>query len=421
MQLINRLKNQKSLIESFFSLSILNGLNVILPLITLPYILRIVGPANYGVYSFVYVTIQYVLIVSSYGFDFSATKQISQHRNDEVEVNKIFNAVIITKLILSLFGILILLTFSPLFIRSKDNYLLLLYGVGIVFGDIFIPVWLFQGLEKMRYLTLVNVISKLFFTLLIFIVVKKGSDYKYILLLNSLGYIIAGIFSTFIVIKAFHIRFMRPVKKDVIFQLKDGLAVFGSTLGMNFYRNSNVFILRFFVNDSMVGIYAAAEKVIKAIQGIASPMVQALFPHFGFRFKTMSEKDNVSTLFRVTKLFSVLLLIIALSTFLFSPYIIRFFGGKEFIESIPLVKIMSLVIFFGGINYLLGIVGLINLNKQTAFFITVTLSGIVSMFFLVIFGFKLGIYAAAWSKVISEIILFLSFSFILQAIKHKNK
>jgi len=421
MELINRLKSQKVLIESFISLYVLNGLNLLLPLIVLPYLLRVVGPANYGIYSYIYVIIQYVLLISSYGFDFSVTKQISQQRDNLVEINRIFNAVIISKLLLSLVGLIIFFVFSPLFIKSNENYLLLIFGIGIVIGDVFIPVWLFQGLEKMRYITIVNTISKLFFTLLIFVVIKKESDYKYILLLNSLGYLIAGFFSILIVKRTLHLNLKIPRMDDVAFQLKDGLAVFGTTLGMNFYRNSNIFILGFFVNDTMIGIYAAAEKIIKAMQSVISPIAQALFPHLGYKFSTLTDKESVNTLFKIAKPFSVLLFFVVILTYFLSPYIMVFFGGKEFEKSIVLVKIMSIIILFGGINYLLGIVGLINLNKQTLFFKSVITSGFISVLFLIIFAGKYGILAASWSMVISELILFFALIWILQNLKHKSK
>ena len=76
----------KQLVANFFSLSILNGLNVLLPLVTLPYILNVVGKANYGAYSYVYVIVQYVILFSTYGFNFSATKQISQCIDDDESV-----------------------------------------------------------------------------------------------------------------------------------------------------------------------------------------------------------------------------------------------------------------------------------------------------------------------------------------------
>ena len=107
--------------ESFFSLSILNGLTVLLPLITLPYILRVVGTSNYGVYSYVYVIIQYLLIINAYGFNYSATKQIAQNRENKEYINTIYNSVIACRLLLMIGG-------TALF------YALLALGLNVIVG-----------------------------------------------------------------------------------------------------------------------------------------------------------------------------------------------------------------------------------------------------------------------------------------------
>ena len=141
-----KISRYRHIIENFFSLSILNALNVLLPLITLPYILHTVGKANYGVYSYVYVVLQYVILFSTYGFNFSATKKISQCRDDRETVSRIYNAVIACKGIIALALTVILLFFSRLVFKDDVGVLMFLYGLGMVIGDIFTPVWLFQGM-----------------------------------------------------------------------------------------------------------------------------------------------------------------------------------------------------------------------------------------------------------------------------------
>ncbi len=115
-----KISSNKSLIESFFSLSILNGLNVVLPLVTIPYILRIVGVANYGVYSYVYVLIQYLLLFNQFGFNYSATKQIAQHRNNMVFINRIYSSVLIFRILLLIAGVIVFIILSPLLLDTKE-------------------------------------------------------------------------------------------------------------------------------------------------------------------------------------------------------------------------------------------------------------------------------------------------------------
>ena len=83
------IKRYKQVIENFFSLSALNAINIVLQLVTLPYIMGVVGEANYGIYSYVFIVIQYIILFSTYGFNYTATKQISENRDDIDAVNYI--------------------------------------------------------------------------------------------------------------------------------------------------------------------------------------------------------------------------------------------------------------------------------------------------------------------------------------------
>lgn len=402
-----RLKRYRQVIENFFSLSILNALNVLLPLVTLPYILHVVGKANYGAYSYVYTVLQYVIMFSTYGFNFSATKQISQCRDDKEAVSRIYNAVIACKGVIAILLSVLLFLSSRIVFKDEAGRLMFLYGLGMVVGDIFTPVWLFQGMEKMKYMTLVNASSKVLFTVLIFIVVRERDDFGLLILLNSFGYLLAGLLSLILVYRQFHIRFCRTTIKELLFQIKEGGAVFGSTFGMNLYRNANVIILKQFVSDDLVGIYSAAEKVIKGFQSLISPAAQALFPHLSLRFKGKTVKDNVKLLRKISIPFTAVVVAVTVGVYLFAPMISNILCGKEFDACVPLIRIMTLVILFGEINYLLGIVGLINMDGQRYFFRSVLITGIFSVVFMLLMTPCHRVYAAAWAMSMSEIQLFM--------------
>lgn len=399
-------KRYKQLIENFFSLSILNALNVLLPLVTLPYILHTVGKANYGIYSYVYVVLQYVILFSTYGFNFSATKQISQCRDDKGAVERIYNAVIACKGMIAIVLSVLLLLFSRMVFKDEVGVVMFVYGLGMVVGDIFTPVWLFQGMEKMKYLTIVNASSKLLFTVLIFLVVRKREDFDLLILLNSFGYLLAGVLSLILVRKQFCISFCRITFKEVFSQFKDGSAVFGSTFGMNLYRNANIIILKQFVPDEFVGLYSAAEKVIKGFQSLISPAAQALFPHLSHRFKGQPIKKNMALLRKISLPFTAAVVVVTIGVYIFAPLISDILCGKDFVACVPLIRIMTLVILFGEINYLVGIVGLINMNGQALFFRSVIITGVFSVIFMLLFAPSGGATAAAWAMSLSEIMLF---------------
>ena len=281
-----------------------------------------------------------------------------------------------------------------------------LLGLGMILGDVFTPVWLFQGMEQMKYCTIVNAASKILFTVLVFILIRKSEDYYLLMALNSAGYILSGILSIILARRQFGIKLGLASLDEIKYQLKDGGAVFGSTLGMYLYRNANVIILKQFTSNDIVGIYSAAEKVIKGFQSMVSPAAQALFPHLSLRFKSGSDKENLDKLRKITVPFAAVVALLSVGVFAFAPVISDILcGGKEFRECVPLIRIMTLVILFGEINYLIGIVGLINLNRQNAFFRSVVITGLFSVLFIIIFAKRYGAYAAAVSMSLSEMLL----------------
>ena len=400
------IKRYRQLIENFFSLSILNALNVLLPLVTLPYILHVVGKANYGAYSYVYAVLQYVILFSTYGFNFSATKQISQCRDDAAMVARIYNAVTASKGLIAIVLSALLLMTSRWVFKNEVGVMMFLYGLGMVIGDVLTPVWLFQGMEKMRYMTMVNASSKILFTILIFLVVRESDDFNVLILLNSCGYLLAGALSLGLVYRQFHLRLQRTTWRDIALQLKEGSAVFGSTFGMNLYRNANVIILKQFVSDDLVGLYSAAEKVVKGFQSLISPAAQALFPHLSLRFKGQPVKENMRLLRQIALPFTGVVLVVTIGVYVFAPLISDILCGKEFAACVPLIRIMTLVILFGEINYLVGIVGLINMDGQRYFFQSVIVTGVFSVVFMLLMAPRYGAEAAAWAMSLSEMLLF---------------
>ena len=391
----------KSLFESVLSLSILNLLNMVLPLVTLPYLLKIVGLSNYGAYSIVYTIIQYALLFSQYGFQFSTTRLISMNRENPEIINEIFNSTIFARLLLS-FGSLFFFFVTTMFYNKHEYMLMYIYGIGIVIGDALNPQWIFQGMEKMRYMTVVNVICKVIFTILIFVFIKEERDYIYIPLLNALGFIFSGFISLWLAQNIFHIHFYIPKIQSILTQIKEGWYIFVSNLFINLYRNSNVLVLSFFLPEASVGMYTSAEKMIKAAQSVASPISNAFYPHFANK---IAQGSIISPLLKLSKYMALFLAFITLITIFGADFLNKLFLDSDAPYIATLIRIMAPVILFGGINYILGIVGLVNIGKQRDFTKSVIISGCVSILFLLIMVNIIGVSSAAWAMVLSELIL----------------
>ena len=277
--LFNSSNDKKSLIENFLSLSLLQGLNMILPLITFPYLVRVLGIDNFGLVNFSLSIIGYFNILVSFGFELSATKDISLNRENKQKLSEIFSSVTIIKIGMFIFSIVIL-SILILFIDSMNENLRLYYATfGIVLGNVLFPSWFFQGVEKMKYITIINVTTRFFFTILIFILVQSEDDFIFVPLLNSIGAIIAGIIAIYLIFKTFKIRFYIPKKNIILKQLKDSFYYFISRIANNGSRYFATTIIGAYFGNTIVGYYALVEKLFYAFTSIGGLVSQTIYPY----------------------------------------------------------------------------------------------------------------------------------------------
>ena len=203
--MISKLKriilNNMIQIKNFGYLSALQLFTLFIPIIIYPYLIRVIGKEIWGEIVFAQVIISYASLFINFGFDVSATRDVSVNRDNPIELSKIVSSVFITKLffgLISTLSVILLINFIPFFSYHK---LLYLYTFIFCLGDIFFPIYFFLGIEKMKYITFINLFTKLLFLLFVFIFVKDKSDYILVPLFNGLGAAIGGIIAMVIAIK----------------------------------------------------------------------------------------------------------------------------------------------------------------------------------------------------------------------------
>lgn len=360
------MEDKRRLLSNFFALFIMQGANYILPLITLPYLVRVLGPEKFGLIMFAQAFIQYFVILTDYGFNLSATREISIHRNNKEKVSEIFSSVMIIKFGLLVFSFMVMSVIVFYFEKFRQDWFVYYLAFGIVIGQVSFPIWFFQGIEKMKYIAFLSLISKFFFTAFVFLLIKKESDFYLVPILNGSGNILVGILALSIVIGSFGIRFKIPSLQRIIFDLKEGWHIFISTVAISLYTISNTFILGLFTNNTIVGYYSAAEKLVKAVQGLLSPISQTIFPYIS---KLIHESKGKGLLFlrKTTFLVGGFALFLSIILFVFSDFIVRLFFGEKFIESIIVLKILSFLPFIIALSNIFGIQTMLTLNLKKAF------------------------------------------------------
>jgi PST family polysaccharide transporter len=409
-------ETRRRLFENFLSLSFLQVANYIFPLITLPYLVRVLGPEKFGLISFAQAFIGYFVILTDYGFNLSATREIAIYREDKERISEIFSSVMVIKFFLFLLSLGIMSAIIFTFEKFRQDWEIYYLTFGMVLGQVLFPVWLFQGMERMKYITFLNILAKLIFTIAIFVFVRKVGDYLYVPLLNSLGFIVAGILALWIVFKDFGIGFRMPSWEGIKHQLKEGWYIFISTVAISLYTISNTFILGLFTNNTIVGYYSAAEKIIKAIQGLLGPISQTIYPHVS-KLMYESKECGIKFLRKVTLLIGSFSFVLSLIIFIFADLIVRIVLGSQYTESVIVLRILAFLPFIIGLSNIFAVQGLIAYGKLEII-PKITLAGAISNIFIALLLVNLlQAVGVAISVLIAEaVVTFISFYYFKRVI-----
>jgi len=396
----------KKLLSNFFSLAILRGSTYILPLITLPYLIRVLGPEKFGLVMFAQAFVMFFNVLVDYGFNLTATRNISIHRNNLTKVSEIFHSVYVIKILLLFISFLIMSAIVFSFSRFSDDWQLYFVTFGLVVGQAMFPTWFFQGMEKMKFITYLTIISKIIFTLFIFILVKEQSDYMLVPVINALGMLVAGVLSMFIVYRTFMLPFVIPGIKKITEELKEGFYIFIASFQSSILANSGIFVLGLFQDNATVGYYAAIEKLAKGILGLFSPITQTLYPHTSQALKESKEKGTKLIIKYGKVVLSFTLLLVGIMI-LFDKEIVQFVLGSEIVKYSYLLQLFSIWIFFGVLNNFIGIQYLTGLGESKLYAKAFTVASFVTFAIFILFTKTYSFNAIIYGMIIGELVLVL--------------
>ena len=343
-------KERKIVLENAISLSTLQGINYILPLIILPYLIRVIGPEKFGLIAFAQAFVQYFMILTDYGFSVLATREISLCRGQKDRLSAIFSSVMTVKIILTIVSFLILFFTVSFIPKFKNDWLVYPLSFGAVVCNALFPIWFFMGIEKMEYISRLNILAGIVYLLGIFIFVKSPADYLCIPLFNSLVFLLTGILGLYIVFKKFKVGFVFPGYRQTWQQLKEGWDIFSSIVAINAYTATRVFAVGLLTNNTLTGYYSIAERIANVIQTF--PLIsfsQAIYPRLSKIFQK-NKKKAFNLMYRIQHVTTIGFTISLPVIFLLSPLLIKVICGIEYKEVILALRLLLLSVFFVGAN-----------------------------------------------------------------------
>lgn len=388
------------MVGNFISLVLLQGVNYVLPLLSYPFLFRVLGVERWGLISFGYALVQYFIMFTDFGFNLSATRYISENRNDIKKINTYLNSAMVGRIILGMISLLVLVLMIYSFDLFRKEALFYLLYFGMVIGNIMFPMWFFQGMETMKYITTFNIAAKLLTFTPLFIFIKGPDDYIYVPIWYSIGFIIAGFISLYIVYKKQKMKWYIPPYSFIKKALFDSSTYFLSRASTSLFTTSNTFILGLVCGNMAVGYYSSAEKLYQAYNQMLSPFIGVLYPHVAktrdsIFFKRMFKYITVSNIF------------ILVSVLLCSQFIITLVYGSADETSVNVFRILLIGCFVTIPSMLLGYPFLAAMGHPLYTNWTTVIISIIHMIglFILFLTQSLSIYTVAYMVVLSESLL----------------
>lgn len=377
--------------------------NYLFPLLTIPYITRVVGPENYGLIEFAAVTLVYFVGVVDYSFNSTATRRIAASQGNQRWLSTLFSAVLYTKGLLLILSMLVLGGLILGFAQFREHAYLLSLAFPVVIGWALYPNFFLRGVEKLGVVALANLGAKGGAALLIFTLLQRPEQYHLVPLINGLTQVGAAVFALlYCLFKIPGARFTPLRTRLIRGLLLEGRFVFLSNFFTRVYGFGSILLGSFFLPEAQLGIFAASAKLITVAQSsIFQPLQGALFPHLSRSLSTNPAAYRAAH----RKAGLRLLLLSALATgllLLLAPWLVQLIFGKEYSNAAPLLRIMAPMLLVGALAHMSLQQGLLLLRRDRLYMYIIGGAAILSIGLNLVLIPALGMQGAALSKVLVE-------------------
>lgn len=398
------MKNFPRLLDNIVSLSGLQFVNVVVPILLVPYLIKTLGIAGFGIIALCQAVVSYGVIFVDYGFNFSATKKIAQSDGSCAHLSMAVSSVLACK------AVLLILFFVFSYVIFVTNDLLINYAlVYLVFmlqviGQMLMPTFLFQGMQNIRFIAIISGIIKLVSMLLILLFVQGENDLVLVATFFSLGFLISGCLSLIYAKKLYELVFFRPSLPDLKREFSDGFDVFAASIATTSYTTLVPLILSFHVSASDIGLFSAVQKLVNGIKGLFGPVSQAMFPAIAGTLRDDYAKA-IGLISLVRNWFVVFYAVLFSIVVVFIKDISFLLVGGINPSLILLIKIMLSVPIFVLISNLYGVQYMINIGLERSFRNIIFCSSLLALiagFFVIQF---FGIIGAGFLIAVTELVI----------------
>ncbi|CAG2135348.1 oligosaccharide flippase family protein [Cupriavidus plantarum] len=344
-------------------LLLIQGSNYLFPLVLLPFLGHKLGVREFGVLAYCQALAQYLILLTDYGHNLSATRVVSLRRDDPAAIAEVFSATMLAKLLL-LLGAALLMGAALLGLPDlREHWTILAAAFVGVFANAVTPIWLYQGLEKMKTLVLPNFISKAASLACVMLWVRSPGDAAWAALGISMGTAILAVAALWGVIRGRLAGLVRVSWAAVMGSLRDGFPMFLSLVLVSFYVNFNALLLNHFHGPVAVGQFSMADKIRIAGQTIFTVLGTAFYPRI-----SQYNVSNPAAARALMRRAMIVVFACSCSMFVFVEIFagmgIRMWLGEPFHDAILLLRLEAVLLPLTSVAFIFGNLGLMALGHH---------------------------------------------------------
>lgn len=421
----NKIKKilKSKVVKNSIWLTILQVVNTIIPVLTIPYITRVLGTEEYGYFSIALNWILYFQVLVEFGFGLSGARKVAlleADNEDNKKLNNLYNNILSSRIILFVLSFILLNIIAAISHFSMRIYISMLILFIIIVGTTFQLTWLFQGKQDMKFITIINVISRTISVILIFSLVRTSKDLYLYCVFYAITLFISSVISNVIAHKKYGITFRFSSFSEVIKEINDGKYLFASAAMTKIFSGFGTTILGIVSTPSITGIYSAIYKIPYVLTMFFAPIAQALYPFNSSNFKK-GYNEGIKSVKKICVPILIVFLFISIVICILQNILVKLLFGSDYLEYSLIVIPLVIQFIFAMINNFLGIQILVasgNTKKYSQAFAV----GCVAILILnIVLGKMFEIYGVSIAAALGEIVLTISLFFKIKQLEREIK
>jgi PST family polysaccharide transporter len=389
-------------------LAVAQGSNYLIPLLIYPYLAIKLGIVKFGLIAFTLNLAQYFIVLTEYGFTLHATRIISLCRDDNEKLSKIFCTVMAAKIIIMFFGFFLYSLIIFNFEIFKSDWKIYLIAYLSVLGNVIFPTWYYQGMDALKNITILNILSKLIMAGLIVLLIKSPEDYSLAILIQSSGTLIAGILTLRLIWYVAPIKIKIPSVQDIIEIYIDGWHLFITNAAVTLYSSSTILILGLITNTSEVGYFSIAEKIIAAAKGMVSPIIYGAYTRINY-LTVHNKMEAKRLILKISRITFIIFLLGSTILYFSSGLIFEILFSNRYNNSIGILKAMAYVPFLASLSSLIALFVMIPNGMEKKLSQITVFCGVFNILICTILSARYSGEGAAFSVTLTELLITLSF------------